>query len=343
MLPVLSFVKDICQYLDTHYFLQKTKELLIAEVVALQQRKLVIPVSKHNFGEMPFAESKLVCRDSEINRLKEFIYGKPDSLRKQHACCVYGFGGVGKTALVLETLKQVVGDVLDNTTINDYRPSYIFFFSAKRRKLGYTAETGRLIDQQIRYHFESAQELISLILNSLGIASLRGFRDEGLIVIDNLETLSIEERNIVKQFVDTQSPEEMQFILISRNSEEYEVPFKLSGFEGGSGKEFIIEYNKENSLDLNLTDPEINELLYLCKGNTLVLVLSLRRLSEQLTSISSLKSEFSSNNSWKDLRNTLTSIPSGAFEVIAEFMYKDTFEHIENTFADNVGLFYKVL
>ena len=343
LLPVLSFVKDICQYLDAQYFLQKPKQLIIAEVIALQQRKLVIPVAKHNFGEMPFSESKLVCRDNEINRLKEFIYGKPNSLRKQHACCIYGFGGVGKTALVLETLKQVVGDILDNTTINEYMPSYIFFYSAKKRKLGYASETGRLMEQQIRFHFESAQELIALILNSLGVTSLRGFRDEGLIIIDNLETLSMEERIKVKQFVDTQTPESMQFILTSRNSEEYEVPFRLSGFEGDSGKEFINAYNEENALDLNLTDPETIDLLSLCKGNTLVLVLSLRRLSEQLTSVSSLKSEFSSRNAWKNLRISLSSIPSGAFEVIAEFMYKDTFEHIESTFAENVGIFHNVL
>lgn len=343
MVPVLSFVYDICQFLDSKYFLQKSKDLLIAEVVALQQRRMSIPIEKHNFADMPFGESRLVCRDLEIDRIKEFVYGKPESLRKQHACCIYGYGGVGKTALVLESLKQVVGDLMDGITINGYNPEYIYFFSAKKRKLSYAAETGKLIEQRMRCNFETADELINLILSSLKVDNLKGFHGEGLIVVDNLETLSAVEKEKVKVFIDTQTPSEMQFIVTSRNSEEYEVPFKLAGFEGGSGNSFIQSYNEENSLGLNLTEEEMGELLYLSKGNTLVLVLCLRRLSEQLITIGNLKVEFSSRNVWKVLKSNLSGIPSGAFEVIAEFMYKDTFEQIEETFSDNADLFYKVL
>ena len=54
---------------------------------------------------MPYTESRIVCRENEIERLKKFICGNPGDLRKQHSCCVYGYGGVGKTALVLEVVK----------------------------------------------------------------------------------------------------------------------------------------------------------------------------------------------------------------------------------------------
>ena len=95
----------------------------------------------------------------------------------------------------------------------------------------------------------------------------------------------------------------MQFLLTSRNSEDYEVNFKLSGFEKESGITFVKEYIAENSLDLNLDACEIEELLTLAKGNTLVLVLCLRRLSQNLSSISGLQTEFSSINAWKNIRN----------------------------------------
>jgi len=84
-------------------------------------------------------------------------------------------------------------------------------------------------------------------------------------------------------------------------------------------------------------------LLSLAQGNTLVLVLSLRRLSKKLSTIEGLKTEFSNANAWKSLKSALTKTPSNAYEVVAEFMYKDTFEHIEAFFGDKKELFYKIL
>lgn len=343
LVPVLSFVKDLCLFLDDCYFSQKTKGDLLNEVFVLQQRKTVIPVEIHNFSEMPYGESHIVCRDAEIQRIKEFIFGKPDDLRKQHSFCVYGYGGVGKTALVLEVLKQIVRDVVDKKTVNEYEPKYILFFSAKKRKISIAQETGKYVQQPMRCQFETAAELIELIKTSLRIDGFRRFKDEGVIVIDNLETLALEERQLVKSFVETQTPSEMQFILTSRNSEEYETNFKLAGFEAETGKEFITTYSNENALNLELDGTEQEELLSLAKGNTLVLVLSLRRLSQHLATVSSLKSEFSVKNAWKSIRTNLSRTPSNAFEVIGEYMYKDTFEHIEKTFSDNAELFYKVM
>lgn len=101
--------------------------------------------------------------------------------------------------------------------------------------------------------------------------------------------------------------------------------------------------SSENSLDLNLDACEIEELLTLAKGNTLVLVLCLRRLSQNLSSISGLQTEFSSINAWKNIRNGLKRFPGNAYEVISEFMFKDTFEEIEKVFSNDCELFYRIL
>ena len=77
-------------------------------------------------------------------------------------------------------------------------------------------------------HFQSADELIHLILSELSVDTFRQFKNEGLIIIDNLETLPVAERQKIKNFVDTQTPSEMQFILTSRNSEEYDANIKLA-------------------------------------------------------------------------------------------------------------------
>lgn len=343
LIPVVSFVKDICMFLDDKYFLQKTREQILSEAVALQQRRQSIPIPKNNYSDMPYGESRIVCRDEEIQMLKSFIYGKPEDLRKQHSLCLYGYGGVGKTALVLEALKQIVRDVQDDTTINEYRPQYVLFFTAKQRRLDVAAETGKIIENSMRSHFSTADELIELILSELALDSFRKFKDEGLIVIDNLETLSVGDRERIKAFVETQTPSEMQFILTSRNSEAYECNYKLAGFGETAGVNFVDTYSEENALDLNLSKDNKLDLVSLAQGNTLVLVLSLRRLSQKLTTIEGMKSEFSNVNAWRALRSSLTSIPSNAFEVIAEFMYKDTFEQIEDVFNTYKDLFYKVL
>ena len=120
-----------------------------------------------------------------------------------------------------------------------------------------------------------------------------------------METLSIEERKKVKDFIETGTPSEMQFLLTSRNSEEYEINYKLSGFEAEAGREFIDAYCDENMLDIEMSDEDKDQLLALSKGNTLVLVLSLRRLSQHLSTVSSLKSEFSTKSAWRSIRINL--------------------------------------
>lgn len=343
LVPVLSFVKDIISFLDDSYFPQKSKEEILAEVSVLQNRKIEIPVHVHNFQDMPYTESKIVCRETEIDRVKKFICGSPNDLRKQHSCCVFGYGGVGKTALVLEVVKKIVQDIWDGNSLNDYKPEYILFFSAKKNKLEIASATGKIIERTIHRHFENSDELTKLILNSLGLTSFRDYHKEGIIIVDNLESLPEDERQKIKHFIEAQTPSEMQFLITSRNSEEYEMNFRLSGFEHDSGVNFINQYIIENGLDIELTMPEIEELLSLSKGNTLVLVLCLRRLSQRLSSISGLRSEFSSVNAWKNIRNSLKKFPGNAYEVISEFMFKDTFEEIEKVFSDDCALFYKIL
>lgn len=343
LVPVLSFVRDITNFLDTTYFSQKSKDELFKEINVLQNRKMQIPIEKHNFEEMPYGESRIVCRRSEIKYLKEFICGRPGNLRKQHSCCVFGYGGVGKTALVLEVVKSIIQDIWDENSLNEYEPRYILFFSAKRNKLDISPTNGKIIEQTIHKHFDTAESLKHLILKALEIDDFSRFHEEGIIIVDNLESLLEDERRKIKLFIESRTPAEMQFLITSRNSEEYEMNYRLSGFEKDSGVDFINQYIMENVLDLELNPNEIEELLSLAKGNTLVLVLCLRRLSQRLSSISGLSSEFSSVNAWKNIRNSLKNVPGNAYEVISEFMFKDTFEEIENVFANDLILFHKIL
>lgn len=343
MFPVLSFIKDTVLFLDDQYFCQKSKASITNEIIALQKRKIEIPISRHNFSDMPYGESRIVCREAEIEMLKRFICGNPENLRKQHSCCIFGYGGVGKTALVLETLKLIVRDIQEQKVINEYSPQYMLFFSAKKQKLDISVSSGKILEKSIQRQFATTEELVNLILMYLERENLKGFHDDGVVIIDNLESLSDDERQKIKQFVETQTPAEMQFIVTSRNSEEYENNFKLQGFNEESGIDFVRSYITENVLDIEMDDKEIQELLQLSKGNTLVLVLCLRRLSQRLSSMSGLAADFSSSNAWGNIRKNLKRSPGNAYEVISEFMFKDTFEEMEKVFSGDIELFYKIL
>ncbi|UKI16584.1 MAG: hypothetical protein L6V87_01410 [Ruminococcus sp.] len=72
-------------------------------------------------------------------------------MRKQVSMVLFGYGGVGKTALALEVVKQVIKDIQDNTTINGYRPDFILFFTAKEEALSFSSTTGKIQNIPTRF------------------------------------------------------------------------------------------------------------------------------------------------------------------------------------------------
>lgn len=344
LIPVLSFVQNICSFIDDKFFVEKTKSDIIQLTTQLMNRNIKWSF-RENFSDTPFSDNAIVCRETEIALVKKYVYGIKGALRKKHSLCIYGYGGVGKTALVLESIKQIVADIIDNNTVNEYTPKYILFFSAKKRMLDIASESGKVIERKLRSHFETYEDLEKLILDNLKIHSLQNYSDEGIIIIDNLESMNLSEREKVKEFIEVMTPPKMQFIITSRNSEDYEENYKLEGFTDlDSGINFINTYATDNSLDLNLTNDECKELLNISKGNTLVLVLSLRRLSKKLLTIKELTADFKSFDVWKSIKKFSEQCPSNTYEVISEFMYKDTFSQLESYFKDNNSkLFYEII
>ena len=343
--PVLIFISKICDFIDDKYFIQKSKKDIYTEINILQDRPVPIPIKIHNFNEMPFGNNKIVCRTAEIDYIKQYIYGSLGAIRKKHSLCIYGHGGVGKTAVVLEGLKQLIGDIVDAKTVNDYNPSYVLFFSAKKRMLKMEDETGKVIEQKIKVQFSTADELKQLILEHLGVTDLLKFNSTGLIVVDNLESIEEKEKIIIKEFIDTNTPSEMQFIITSRNSEQFDENYKLAGYASEeNGIKFIEQYCEENSLEIELGYDQKKELLNLSKGNTLVLVLCLRRLSKNLTSFSHLKADFSGVDIWKSVNKSLNNrMQATSHNVVSQFMFADTFEQLEAVYKDNKEVFYSVL
>ena len=343
MIPVLNFMEEICKWLDCKYFWDKSKSDIIKRITALRTSQVVIPISIQNINDMPFPEMRIVCRTKEIASIKEFIYGKPGAFRKQSSYCIYGYGGLGKTALVLEGMKEVIQDVIDGTTINNYKPAFLLFFSAKERKLTYSQTSGVIESVIVRKTFSTFSELKAQIFDLLQIDGFEGFTRNGIIIVDNLETLSGQDRQELHDFIQAGSPSCIQYILTSRKEEQYDVNVELNGFENESGLLFVNEYSEENDLNLNLSKEECSELLQISKGNTLVLVLCLSRLSRKLETVASIQADFSKLPTTKALKYELAKLPPSGFDIISEFMFKNTFEEVESIFNSEYENIYKIL
>jgi len=344
---VVAFVETSNAFLklygDSYYWLESANNIeKMAKAVATSTE--INPVQINNFADMPFPDMSLVCRDEEIEEIKSFVYGKPGALRKKSSFCIFGYGGVGKTALALETIRHIVRDLIDGTTINAYSPDFVLFFSAKREELRVSATSGSIERNKLTASFSSVEELKQSIFAYLGIDDYSKLNKKGLIIIDNLESLTTAERRLLAEFVEEDSPQEVQYILTSRNEEGYQVRKSLAGFNDfSSGRKFIFDYIEENDFDLSFTDEEIKLLLDITKGNTLVLVLCLKRLEQRFDTLNSLQVDLTKTATITKLSKELTSLPANGYEIISEYMFKNTFEEVEAIFATDSERIYSVL
>lgn len=343
---VLNFVSNACIFIAIERedcFWEKTEEQIYKEIEALESIEIGKYKFINNFEELPLLDHKIVCREKEIESIKKFVYGIKGALRKKVSLSIFGYGGVGKTALVIEGIKSIIRDIVDETTLNNYNPDFILFFTAKEEALDVSYTTGKIQRKTYRYNFSSFDELKNEIFNKLNISGFEEFSGSGVIIIDNLETLAREERIKIKEFIDYMSPSGVQYIITSRNEEEYEERMKLEGFESVEGKKFIQQYIDENELELQLNDEEQNTLLEMSKGNTLVLVLSLRRLSKKIATIEGIVIDLSKMSSLQSVVTEFESLPANGYEIISEFMFKNTFVELEERLIDNKELFARLL
>lgn len=321
---------------DPVFFWDKSLEDISKELIALQTSYTEIPIKKHNIPSMPFPDMKIVCRDKEIQEIKDFVYGRPGALRKPASLALYGYGGVGKTALALEAVKQIIQDIQDGTTVNCYLPHFILFFTAKEDMLSFSKTSGRIESVATRYTFKTASELFNCIYSALGVSSFSEYAEKGVIIIDNLETLSAGDRKEIEDFIRFSSPPQIQYIITSRNEENYELRRRIGGFEDEvSGHEFIKTYVSENDYEIELSEEDEQTLLDISMGNTLVLVLCLRRLSLNLTTINGIAADMIAPATVKKLEKEVRSIPSNGFTIVSEFMFKNSFQEIQENYKSN--------
>ncbi|BCB05581.1 hypothetical protein [Bacillus sp. KH172YL63] len=311
---IITFIRKMIEKLDEKYFWFVSKGQIVEKINNLLLDNKNNPIKTHNLSEITLDHKKLLFRDNELQSLRDLIVGHESYYRKAGSVVVYGYGGVGKTALIIEFLKEIIKDTIDKNIGEPY--DFMLFFTSKEELLKISTTTGNLYISDIRKQINSFEELNRNIYKYLGIKnweeSFQKQYNKGLIIIDNFETFDEEDKIKTLDFI-KKSPRSVQYIITSRNEERCEEKLYIEGFnEKNNGVNFINDYINENNLSLNLSNESKLELLHGTKGNTLILVLALERLNEGKTSINTIVSE-------------LEDVSSQNAEIIADFMYKNSF------------------
>lgn len=332
-LDVISFIEHIAKNIKDEKFWFLAKKEIEDSIGDLKETINDFSLKVHNLNEISFPHNKIVYRDRELQMLKNDILGEKGSYRKSGSFVIYGYGGVGKTALVIEFLSQIIKDSGDKNIPTPY--DFILFFSAKEEVLTITQTTGEVnidtIKKQISSFNDFKVNLDSILLN-VGISDIND--SKGLVVVDNFETLQPNDKETFINFIKHTS-RSIQFILTSRNEEPCENKLHLQEFKDiSNGVEFLNQYIEANNIQFTsfVGPKEKRDIAELSKGNTLIIVLAIQQLA--------------TGDAASSIIGMLKSVESSNMEKIADFMYKNTIQstikELENE-GKNPSIVLKVL
>lgn len=287
----------------------------------------------NNISEIPFPEHAIVCREKQIESLYTWICGwngQRTIRNTMHSVCISGYGGVGKTALVAEFISRLLNQLESGTYKGTVIPKFILFYSAKTDRLDADVNNADLFIRKIKSQFSSFSELKGRIESDLDIDALSG-SIEGIIVIDNLESLNEEDRIQIMEYIDETLPRYAHVIITTRIPEVADRDIKLSGFQNEEGSEFVREYIETNNLSIRMDSLQVKDLVRFSYGNTLILVLALRRIDSGLITIQRIIQE-------------MKKLPKNdGDKVMASFMYQNTVDELFRVYSEKTDILRDVL
>lgn len=264
----------------------------------------------HNLGLAPSTHKSLLCRESVISNLYEALLGSNVRQRLAGSVVLYGYGGVGKTAITTEFLYRLIRDQKDNKHKD---LSYLLFFSSKDEYLRSNNTSGELYIDSAKPEFSTLEDLQSLICKCLDIENVYEIKERGIIAIDNIENIENSEKQKIIDFIKA-LPRNVQFIVTSRNEESCEEKIHVEEFKNDdTGVTFVEQMVESEGFDINLRLGMAGQILNASKGNALIIIQILNIVDRQVSTFTSITT-------------SLESMRSKNSEMIANFMYKNTFD-----------------
>ena len=123
----------------------------------------------NNINEITYTHKKLIQRGEELGKLKEWIFGKIglEYYRKARSIVIYGYGGLGKTALVLEFINEVIKEAID--TENKNALDFLLYFTAKEEELEYSTLRKQFQINELKKQIHSFANFKSSLFKYLSI------------------------------------------------------------------------------------------------------------------------------------------------------------------------------
>ena len=214
---VVYFVNNIISTLEQKYFWYCSKETLEGYIRAFNETSSSNVLKAQNLEFAGSSYKQLLCRDRELGQLYSAIIGTGETQRLAGSVALYGYGGVGKTALTTDFLYRIMRDKKDGLHKDI---EFLLFFSSKDEYLRSSSSSGELYIDDVRPQFSTLIELKSLICTILSIPSINDLSifKRGIIVIDNIENIPAEEKSKIISFIKS-LPRSIQFIVTSRSEE----------------------------------------------------------------------------------------------------------------------------
>ncbi len=310
----LTFIECLIAGLDNKYYWYCSKENIELRIKEYKTLNSFDSTFNSNVNRAKTSHKVLIGREDELNRLSQSILGGEHSVRLAGSVVLYGYGGVGKTALTIEFLQKLIKIKKDG---KHKEIDFILFYSSKDEYLTSNYTTGELYLDESKPEFKNFEELRELIKRDLSLSEIEKINDKfkgGIIAIDNIENLSNTEKDKIFAFIKSM-PRNVQFIITSRNEEPCEEKINIQEFQNNEkGYRFIQELIETEILDLSLTQEQIGRLLDSSKGNSLIITQVLNSLHRGVV-------EF------ENIINNLATYRSKDAEIIANFMYKNTFDN----------------
>lgn len=310
---VVYFIENIVSGLDDKYFWYYTRNNIKLDI----KKYNVIDIGKnpkyHNLSFASSSHKRLLCRETVIKQLYDSLMGDEQRQRLAGSIVLYGYGGVGKTAITTEFLYRVARDKLDGK-YGDVE--YLLFFSSKDEYLRDNKSTGQLYIDVVKPEFSNLDELITLITDSLEIKDVKDITTsfkKGIIVIDNIENIEQKEKTRILDFIKS-LPRTVQFIVTSRNEEACEEKIHVEEFKNDTfGLTFVNELIESEGFNLDIDEAKAGAILKSSKGNALIILQIFNVLERGVST-------------FNEITSSLDSMKSKNSEMIANFMYKNTFD-----------------
>jgi len=319
---VVYFIDNMLLSLEDKYFWYQRKNDISSKISAYKNMATGALPKFQNIENIRSSHSKLVCRELEINELYSCLLGSESRQRLAGSVVLYGYGGVGKTAITTEFLYRLLRDKKDG----EYADlDFVLFFSSKDEYLREHYTTGELYIDSAKPEFSTFDELRKLICRALDIEDVSLISSKfrrGIIAIDNIENIDPTEKRKIVDFIKS-LPRNVQFIVTSRNEELCEEKIHILEFKKDQvGINFIENVVEAESFNISLTRKQSETMLDASKGNALIIVQALNIFHRGVATFDSVI-------------GSLESMRSKNSEMIANFMYKNTFDVALFSLAQN--------